>query len=111
MRIFRAPCLCLDRAPGDEVTGLRPPGGGVPSLGAFGGTPILAPDEKRWGFAKESHVGTHGVGFRIDAPQDWIDQNAEIWEGYADQVEYVIHNSQFGELNQFPRSPWTPGTK
>ena len=59
-----------------------------------------------------SHLGTHGQGFKVSVPSNWLRQNnIEIWEGAVpDQLEYLIPRQLFGEFNQFPRAPWTPGS-
>ena len=38
------------------------------------------------------HADTHGVGFRVDVPSDWLSaNNIETWPGMTDdQLEYVI---------------------
>ncbi len=58
-----------------------------------------------------THADTHGVGMRIDVPSSWLSHpDIQIWEGRTpDQLEYVIPRELFGQLNQFPRFPWSPG--
>ncbi|MFS8101788.1 DUF6531 domain-containing protein [Lentzea alba] len=50
----------------------------------------------------------HGVGIRVDVPTEWLNRNAEIWDNFDDQIEYVIHRSLFEEFNRFPRHEWNP---
>jgi hypothetical protein len=59
----------------------------------------------------ETHSNTHGVGMRIEVPNSWLAQpDIEVWEGRTpDQLEYVIPRERLGELNQFPRFPWSRG--
>ena len=59
----------------------------------------------------EGHAGTHGTGLRIEVPTAWLESpEIQKWPGLDDQVEYVIPRELFGELNQFPRYPWSPGS-
>jgi len=56
---------------------------------------------------------THGVGFKIEVPNAWLRKNIddglveEMGDFMPGQVEYVVYKELFGELNKFPRSPWS----
>ncbi|PWE08635.1 hypothetical protein DD630_18515 [Streptomyces sp. BSE7F] len=60
------------------------------------------------------HADTHGPGYRIEVPTDWLERhvaegNIDRYEGITpDQIEYVIPRELFEELNQFGRFPWSP---
>jgi hypothetical protein len=57
-----------------------------------------------------SHADTHGVGFRVDVPSNWLRINEiETQTGMtASQLEYIIPRELFDQFNQFPRFPWSP---
>jgi len=102
-----------DRPPGRELDhGLNPDH--FPSVGPDGEELTGAAhfgNEARVNDFAAGHAGTHGQGFKVTAPDSWItDNNIEIWVGRTpDQLEYLIPRDLFGEFNQFPRGPWTPG--
>jgi RHS repeat-associated protein len=58
------------------------------------------------------HPDTHGVGFKVDVPDSWLQQRLdagqmEVWEGFTDEhLEYVVPKELFGEFNAFQRHPW-----
>lgn len=59
-----------------------------------------------------THSNSHGVGYRVDVPTRWLrDNEVLIWEGYGDQIEYVIPRELLEDFNQFPRTPWRSGRR
>jgi RHS repeat-associated protein len=60
------------------------------------------------------HGHSHGPGFRIEVPTDWLERHVaggviDRYPGITDdQIEYVIPRELFEELNRFDRFPWSP---
>ena len=61
----------------------------------------------------QSSTDTHGVGFKVEVPNGWLQENIdsgsiEVWEGMTEEnVEYVIPTELFEEFNTFPSLPWS----
>ncbi|RBM10981.1 polymorphic toxin-type HINT domain-containing protein [Streptomyces sp. PT12] len=58
------------------------------------------------------HRDTHGQGFRVTVPSQWLRENGiEPMEDFLNEgaVEYAIPAPLFTQFNSFPRTPWKPG--
>ena len=82
------------------------------SDGSFDGAAHFGNEKTATEWARVS-ADTHGVGFKVDVPTPWLRRNVnsgriEAWEGRTEEhMEYAIPGELFGELNSFPRSPWS----
>ncbi|MEV6486988.1 RHS repeat-associated core domain-containing protein [Streptomyces sp. NPDC051576] len=60
------------------------------------------------------HTDTHGPGYRIEVPTEWLERHIEAGtinrypDITPDNIEYVIPRELFEELNTFDRYPWSP---
>jgi RHS repeat-associated protein len=61
----------------------------------------------------QSSVDTHGTGFRTEVPTKWLQDHVDAgrilaYEGMTEEhMEYIIPKELFGDLNEFPRFPWS----
>ncbi|WP_280725405.1 hypothetical protein [Kitasatospora sp. MAA4] len=80
--------------------------------GSYDGAAHFGNEKTASEWAKGS-VDTHGTGFRVEVPNEWLRGHIdagriEEWEGMTEEhMEYVIPRELFDEFNSFPRFPWS----